>query len=253
MTPTEIAMIVLACVFGGALLGMFLRAVMPEHHLSEGSKDVIRLGMGLIATMAALVLGLAIATAKSSYDAQDAAVKHTAAKVLLLDRVLASYGPDGKQTRELLRKTVASRINSIWPEDRFRPGQFDTPEALSDTQGIESRILQLSPQSDAQHWLRDQALQIGSDIMETRWLMLGGLGRSVPRLFLAVVVFWLTVIFASFGLFAPRNATVVAVLFLCALSVAGSIFLILEMDEPFEGLIKISSAPLRYAVSRLGQ
>jgi hypothetical protein len=89
--------------------------------------------------------------------------------------------------------------------------------------------------------------------MQTRWLTLGGLGASVPVLFLVVVVFWLTIILGSFGLLARRNATVVVVLFLCAVSVAGSIFLILEMDQPFEGLMKISSAPLRYALSQLGQ
>ena len=110
MIPTEITLIVFACVFGGALLGMFLRVVLPGHHLSEGSKDVIKLGMGLIATMAALVLGLVIATAKNSYDAQADAVKHTAAKVLLLDRVLSNYGPETKETRELLRRIVANRV-----------------------------------------------------------------------------------------------------------------------------------------------
>ena len=253
MLPTEIALIVFACVFGGALLGMFLRVVTPEHHLNQDSKDVIKLGMGLIATMAALVLGLVIATAKSSYDAQDAAVKHSAAKVLLLDRVLANYGPETKETRDLLRRTVADRLDAIWPEDRSQPARLDAPEAASTAKGIEAWILQLSPQNDAQRWLQSRALQIGSDIMETRWLVLGGLGSSVPLPFLVVVVFWLTIIFGSFGLFAPRNVTVVVVLFLCALSVAGSIFLILEMDQPFKGLMKISSAPLRYTLSQLGQ
>ena len=253
MIPAEIALIVFACVFGGALLGMFLRGVLPEHHLSEDTKDVIKLGMGLIATMAALVLGLVIATAKSAYDTQNAAVKHTAAKPLLLDRVLSNYGPETKETRDLLRRTVASRLDAIWPKDRSQRARVGAPEVEPIAQGIEARILQLSPHNDAQRWLQSQALEIGSDIMQTRWLVLGGLGSSVPVLFLVVVVFWLTIIFGSFGLFAPRNATVVAVLFLCALSVAGSIFLILAMDQPFEGLMKISSAPLRYTLSQLGQ
>jgi hypothetical protein len=250
---TEIATIVFACAFGGALLGMFIRFLIPEHHLSEDTKDVIKLGMGLIATMTALVLGLMIAMAKSSYDTQDEAVKHTAAKVLLLDRMLSNYGPETKEVRELIRRTVASRVEAIWPKDRSQRARFDAPEAAFAAQEIEARILQLSPQNDAQRWLQTQALRIGRDIMETRWLVLGGLGSSIAVPFLVVVVFWLTIIFGSFGLFAPRNATVVAVLFLCALSVAGSIFLILEMDRPFEGVMKISSAPLRYALSHLGQ
>ena len=251
----QIALIVFACVFGGALLGMFLRGLLPEHHLSEDTKDVVKLGMGLIATMAALVLGLMIATAKSSYDTQDEAVKHTAAKVLLLDRMLSTYGPETKETRELLRRTLASRLEAIWPEDRSQGARLDAdvPEVVLADRGLEARILQLSPQNDAQRWLQTQALRIGRDIMETRWLVIGSLGSSIPVQFLVVVVFWLMIIFGSFGLFAPRNATVVAVLFLCALSVAGSIFLILEMDQPFEGLMRISPAPMRYTLSHLGQ
>lgn len=250
--PTKVAVIVFACVFGGALLGMFLRVFIPEHHLGEDTKDVIKLGMGLIATMAALVLGLVIATAKNSYDTQDAAVKHSAAKVLLLDRLLSNFGPETKEARDLLRRTVAYRLDAIWPEDRSQRARLDAPESVFTERGIEARILQLSPRNDAQRWLQSQALQVGREIMETRWLVVGSLGSSIPVPFLVVVVFWLTIIFASFGLFAPRNATVVVVLFLCALSVAGSIFLILEMDEPFEGLMKISSAPLRYTLSHLG-
>ena len=130
---------------------------------------------------------------------------------------------------------------------------LDAPEAVFAAQQIESRIAQLSPQNDAQRRLQSQALQISSEIMETRWLILGGLGNSIRAPFLIVVVFWLTIIFGSFGLFAPRNATVVTVLFLCALSVAGSIFLILEMDRPFEWVMKISSVPFRYTLSHLDQ
>ncbi len=253
MTPTEIALIVFACVFAGALLGMLIRGRLPEHHLSTETENVIKLGMGLIATMAALVLGLLIATAKSAYETQDEAVKHTAARVLLLDHMLASYGPETKEVRELLRRTVAIRLEAIWPEDRSQHARFDPNEASPAVHTIEARILQLSPKNDSQRWLQSEALRVDRDIMETRWLVAGALGSSVPVLFVVVVVFWLTILFGSFGLFAPRNATVIIVLFLCALSVAASIFLILEMDHPFDGLMKVSSAPIRYALSQLGR
>ena len=253
MSPVKIALIVFASVFAGALLGMLLRRRLPKHHLSPDTENVIKLGMGLIATIAALVLGLLIATAKSSFEAQDAAVKHTAARVLLLDHMLANYGPETKAVRELLRRTVALRLEAIWPEDRFQHPKFEPHEAAPAATTIETLILQLSPKTDSQRWLQSEALRVGRDIMETRWLVLGGLGSSVPLLFVVVVVFWLTILFASFGLFAPRNATVIVALFLCALSVAGSIFLILEMDHPFDGLMKVSSAPIRYALSELGR
>ena len=253
MTPIEISLIVFASVFAGALFGMYLRALIPKHHLQENTENVIKLGMGLIATMAALVLGLLIATAKNSYETQDDAVKHTAAKILLLDHMLSNYGPETREARELLRRTVAARLEAIWPEDRSQRARFDQPEGAVAAQTIEAQLLKLSPRNDAQRWLQSEALRVGRDIMETRWLVLGGLGSSVPLLFLVVVVFWLTIIFASFGLLALRNSTVVVVFFLASLSVAGSIFLILEMDQPFEGLMRLSSAPLRYALARLGQ
>ena len=253
LTPIESALIVFACVFAGALLGMFLRARLPKHHLSAATENVIKLGMGLIATMAALVLGLLIATAKSAYETEDDAVKHTAARVLLLDHMLANYGPETKPARELLRRTVAIRLEAIWPEDRFQHPKFDPNEMAPAAETIEARILKLSPKNDSQRWLQSEALRVGRDIMETRWLVLGGLGSSVPVLFVVIVVFWLTILFGSFGLFAPRNATVIIVLFLCAFSVAGSIFLILEMDQPFEGLMKVSSAPIRYALAQLSR
>jgi hypothetical protein len=232
---------------------MYLRVLIPKDHLSEQTENVIKLAMGLIATMAALVLGLLIATAKSSYETQDAMVKSTAAKVLLLDNMLATYGPETNDTRNLLRQTLASRLDAIWPENRSQRGQLGAPEVGSIARGIEAQILQLSPKNEAQRWLKSEALKIGTEIMEARWLVAGSMGSSVPVLFLGVVVFWLTMIFASFGLLAPRNATVVVVLSLGALSVAGSIFLILEMDQPFDGLMKVSSAPIRYALSQLGR
>jgi hypothetical protein len=253
VSPTDIALIVFACVFAGALFGMLIRGRLPEHHLSAETENVIKLGMGLIATMAALVLGLLIATAKSAYETQDEAVKHTAARVLLLDHMLASYGPETKEVRELLRRTLAARLEAIWPKDRSQHARFDQNEASPAAQTIETRILQLSPKNDSQRWLQSEALRVSRDIMETRWLVVGALGSSVPILFVVVVVFWLTILFGSFGLFAPRNATVIAVLCLCALSVAGSIFLILEMDQPFEGLMKVSSAPIRYALAQLAR
>lgn len=253
MIPTLAALLVSVCVFAAALLGMSLRARLPEHHLTESAKDVIKLGMGLIATTTALVLGLVIATAKSSFDAQNDAVKHAALKILLLDRVLANYGAETKDIRALLQRTVAERVNALWPGDRFQRASLRAPEAYSMGHAIDAAILRLAPQTDVQRELRSQAVQIINDISQMRWLVLGATGASIPLPFLVVVVTWLMLIFASFGLLAPRNGTVVAALLICSISVAASIFLILELDEPFDGLIGISSAPLNYALSHLGQ
>src|SRR5438034_2667463 len=244
---------VFACVFGGALLGMFFRSVLPEHHLTQDSKDVVKLGMGLIGTMAALVLGLLIASAKSAFDTQNNEFKQAAANIVLLDRTLAHYGPETKQTRDLIRRTVAFRLAATWPEDDSTPSRLDTPETTPTVETIETGIRELSPKTDGQRWLQSRALQFTGDLQQTRWLLFGGVADSMPMPFLVVLVFWITVIFASFGLFAPPNGTVVSVLLVCALSIAASIVLVVQLGRPFEGMLKISSAPFRYTLSHLGQ
>lgn len=249
MSPMTITWIVFACVFGGALVGTFLRAVLPEHHLSTDSKDFVKLGTGLIATMSALVLGLLIASAKSSYDTRTGEVTQMSANIIMLDRAMAHYGPDTKEARELLRRSVVHTLDRMWPEDSSRPAQL-APTAESES--LYDKIQKLSPQNEAQRAVQAQALTLSTNLAQTSWLLVEQSG-SVPMPFLVVLVFWLAVIFVSFGLFAPSNATVVATLLVCALSVSGAIFLILELDRPFDGLIQISSASMRDALARLGR
>lgn len=253
VNPTAIGLVVFAFVFGGALIGMSMRAALPEEHFSNESKDTVKLGTGLIATMTALILGLMTASAKSSFDAQDTAVKHAAADILTLDRILARYGPETKEIRDSIRRVVAFRLNEIWPEDGSRPAKLDPSEVIPEVEGIGERIRALSPQSDAQRRLQSRALDASEDLLKSRWIMFGGAGASILVPLLVALVLWLTITFTSFGLFAPRNATVIAVIFVCALSVSSVVFLILEMDKPFEGGIKVSDAPVRYALSHLGR
>jgi hypothetical protein len=241
-----IGLIVLVCVFGGSILGMVLHTILPEQHLSADSKDVIKLGMGLIATMSALVLALLTNSAKGSFDTQRNELTQMSASIILLDRVLAHYGPETKDARDLLKETVNNMINRMWPEEGSGPQlQPVAAEAFYD------KIQALSPQNDVQRQLQAQAVKISIDIGQSRWLLFEQGGRSIPMPFLVLLIFWVTVIFLSFGLFAPRNATVIVTLFLCALSLSGAIFLILELDHPFGGLVSISSAPLRSALSQI--
>lgn len=246
MSAIGIGLIVLVCVFGGSILGMVLHTVLPEQHLSADSKDVIKLGMGLIATMSALVLALLTNSAKGSFDTQRNELTQMSASVILLDRVLAHYGPETKDARDLLKGTVNNMINRMWPQEGSGPQlQPVAAEAFYD------KIQALSPQNDVQRQLQAQAVKISVDIGQSRWLLFEQGGRSIPMPFLVLLIFWVTVIFLSFGLFAPRNATVIVTLFLCALSLSGAIYLILELDHPFGGLVQISSAPLRSALSQI--
>jgi hypothetical protein len=253
MTPTVVAIVTFACLVGATIAGIVVGRVLPDHHLSSESKDVVKLGIGLIATMAALVLGLMTASAKSSFDAEDRAVKTTAADVLLLDRVLASYGPEVKETRETLRQGLVQSLNAIWPEDGTEVPKLEVSGVEPPINKIETQLRMLSPQNESQRWLQSRALQVLGDLQQTRWLALAAAGHSVLTPFVVIVVFWLAAIFGGFGLFAPPNVTVGAVLVICAASVATAIFLILEMEGAFSGLLKVSSAPLSYALAHLGQ
>jgi hypothetical protein len=251
MSPLSISLVVLACVFGGALAGMALRAVLPEHHRSTESRDVVKLGMGLIATMSALLLGMLIASAKSSYDTQKSELTQVTSRIAFLDTVLAHYGPETKDARAALRAAVARGLDQIWSKGPSQAPPVRPVAARGDA--VYDRIQELSPKDEIQRSLQAQASSMAIDLGQTRWLMFMQRGSSVSTALLVVVVFWLAIIFLSFGLFAPPNATVTATLFVCALSVSCAIFLILEMDRPFEGMLQISSAPLRDALARLGQ
>jgi hypothetical protein len=250
MTSTTIGCVAFAFVFGGALIGLFARTMLPEEHLSAETHDVVKLGIALIATMAALVLGLLIASAKSTYDTRRSQLLQVSADIILLDRVLANYGAETKDARNLLQHSVTTALGQFWGADADRPATIDrrgsSVETLFDT------IQRLSPSTDAQRFLQNQALTMTLDLGRTRVLLFEQLDGSIPVPFLVVLVFWLSIIFLSFGLFAPRNATVTAAFFVCALSVSGAIFLIIELDRSFEGLLQVSDAPLRAALAQLG-
>lgn len=251
MSPLAISVLVFVCVFGGAVIGMLLRSALPEHHLSAESKSTVNLGIGLVATMAALVLGLVVSSAAGSYFAQRDELNQMSARLVLMDRILAHYGPEADATRRTLRAVVADMLDRMWPEEHRR-GTPIAPQVKSGD-ALYDGIQQLSPQNDAQRSLKSDAQSVAMDIGRTRWLMFAQQSSPVPTSFVVIVAVWLSIVFASFGLYAPRNATVVIALFLGALSVGGAILLIMELYTPFEGWIRISSAPLRSALEQLGK
>ena len=255
MNSTTVGLIVFACTFGGALLGMRLRKALPGHHFNDESKDTVKVGIGLIATMTALLLGLVTASAKSSFDIADSAVKKTAIDILTLDRLLARYGAETGDIRKNLQHAVEARTELIWSQDASKRTDSDPIRsgAVSAAEELPGTIRALKPRDDSQRALQSRALDLAEKLLEERWLVLAGTETSIPVPFLVILLFWLTFTFASFGLFAPRNAMVLWVLLLCALSVGSAVFLILEMDAPFEGVLRVSADPWRYAYAHLNQ
>ena len=253
MSSLAIGLISAGCIFGGALLGLLLHALLPEHHLRDTSKDTVKVVAGMIATLAALVLGLLVGSAKSSFDATSTAITQSGAKIILLDRVLAAYGPETKDAREQLRGAVAAGIEMFWPEEKNVGSGMTAFERANAMEMIQAKLRSLTPTTDAQRQLLSQAEQISNDMLQARWLLIEQAQNALPVPFLVVLLFWLTMLFLSFGLFAPRNATVIIVLLIGAMSVSGAVFIILEMNHPLRGMIKVSSAPMRKALEHLGQ
>ena len=251
MSPITISVLILGCVFGGALVGIFLHSLLPNHHLDSDSKEAVRLGMALVGTTLALVLGLLIASSKGFYDTQNSEVTQLAADVVLLDRVLLQFGPETKEIRELLRNSVAGMVEVTWARDGSNKTHIE-PFAVN-AGAVFGKIQELSPQNDNQRFLQSQALSMAVKVGQTRTLMFAQQASSVPMPLLTVLGFWLTMLFISFGLFARPNLTVLVSLFTSALAICSAIFLILEMYQPYGGLIQVSSAPLRAALAQLVQ
>jgi hypothetical protein len=234
---------------GGILLGALLRRALPEHHLSKDSQDVVRLGVGLIATLAALLLGLLIAAAKSSFDTQSTQVTQITADIILLDNLLAQYGPEASPIRQRMRSVIGPFADQIWRE---KQASSAAPfERNVSAEQVYLAVQALSPQNDLQRSLQTRAAQISNDLVQTRLLLFAESGNVIPTPFLAILVLWLVIIFASFSLFSALNVTVFTCLSLFALSASCAIFLILELGQPFSGLMTISSEPLRHALAPL--
>jgi len=253
MNSIAIGTIVFGCVFGGAIAGTLLHGRLPEHHREGDSREVIKLVLGLIATIAALVLGLLIASAHSSYDTQESEVRQLAVHIVVLDRILAHYGPETTDARHLLRQIVEADVGRIWPNERVESTGQPTQEARQRADAIYDLLAGLSPKTEAQRFTQGRSLQLLSDMANTRRLLAEQAGGSLSWPFLVVLVFWLVVLFLGFGLFARLNATVLAAFFVGAVSVGGAIFLILEMNRPYTGVMQISSAPIRNALGQIGQ
>jgi len=253
MSSLAISLLVFFGVSCSALLGMFVSPKLPIHHKSPESKDVVRLVMGLVATTVAVALGLLISSAKSFYDTQNNAVTELAANYILLDHILSDYGPETLDSRSALRNGLAHLLKSE-PSLRGSDRPFLGNESGAQLGGdVLPKILELSPKDENQRSLKAQALSVAFQLSQTRWLFLAQDAAPVPSLLLAMLIGWPILLFLSFGVFAPRNLMVLIGLLVAALAVCGAILLIVEMYRPQVGLIRISDAPLRAALSQLGQ
>ena len=251
LSPIEISLLTFALMLGGAAVGSQLQRALPEHHLNDDAKDIVRLGTGLVATISALVLGLLINSASSSYEAQRSEVRQMAANIILLDQLLERYGPETRPVRQFLRGGIDPLVTQLWGDMAGPGNQAIATEPSGNASRAYVAMHDLSPQNETQRSIKAQTLQIATDVQKSRLMLFERSHTGIPTPFLAILIFWLTIIFVSFCLFSPLNPTSIVALMLISLSASGAIFLILEMGQPFSGLMQISSQPLRTALTPL--
>ena len=251
MSIIAIACLVFVCCFGAALVGLYLR--LPDRHIDGDSKDTVRLVMGLIATMSALVLSLLISSANNAYDAQAAGLQQMSADITQLDRMLVLYGPETQEIQTMLRQALTAAHQRVWPADDSQPANLDPAVGRAQTDAFYAKLQNLTPKTAAQSRAQDTAWQLTASLVRMRLLMYEQLGGSVTWPLLAVLIFWVSVLFLGFGLFARSNVTVIVTTSVGAMSVAGAIFLILELNHPYSGFIRLSDAPIRAALNSMNR
>lgn len=252
MSSAAIAGTMFGCVALSTLVAMRIARRLPDHHVAGDSRDVVKLGLGVIGTLTALVLGLLVAATKGTYDSQSGTVKELAAQMAVIDRVLARYGPEAGEARARLRALGQAVLDQLWPHDGT-PIDFSGGPSRAAGEALFEAIDALQPKTDAQRLLKSRAQDATIGLSPLRQKLAVNGERSIPTPLLIGLGVWQAVLFAGFGLLAPRHATAIVVLVVCMLSVSGALFLVLELDRPFEGLVRVSDTPLRTVMSHLGE
>src|SRR5689334_5927835 len=248
--PLVVGLIVFAVTLAGAFGGWQLRKLLPAQHLTEETKNLVSVSTAIVATTSALVLGLLISNANSSFIRLGGEVTALSAQILRLDKVLLRYGSDAQPARETLREYAKQKTTDMFP-DNPADVHLGNPSTYELLQRLEDMLLVLKPENRRAEWWMGQAMTLASKIGETRWLIAQQVGQGTPKAFVALLVFWLALLFASFGLFAPHNLTSTLTLTLCALAVAGAVGVFLELEQGFGGIVRISPEPMRQAVKTL--
>jgi hypothetical protein len=248
--PLAVGLIVFALILGGAYAGWKLRKLLPTQHLTEETKNLASVSTAIVATLSALVLGLLISNANSSFIRLGGEVTALSAQILRLDKMLLRYGSESQQAREVLRQYATQKKADMFPDNptSVRLGNPSTYELL---QRLEDMLLALKPANPRDQWWLGQAMSLAGKIGDTRWLIAQQVGQGTPKAFIALLAFWLALLFASFGLFAPHNSTSAVILILFALAVAGAVAMFLELEQGFGRVIHISPEPMRQAVEAL--
>lgn len=251
-----IVAIVFGALFGGACFGMWSARRLKEHHLSKETQDSVKLGVGMIVAMASLILGLMTASVKGNFDSTAKDVQQFSTYLMTLCDTLHDYGPEADRAHAALASFTQHLLEQTWhisPDGAavvaHAAAAVSTDADQPALAAVGKAIRALTPHNPSQTELKGDALDRYKALAALRWAVIEESVTTVPPLFTAVLIIWLTLIFISFGLFAPVNIVSVGAFLLCALSLAGALFLILEMSTPFDGLIAVSPSSVEHALA----
>jgi hypothetical protein len=253
MSSIPIGVIIVAILFGSAMLAAMAGRILPENHLTSETKSVVSVSMAVVGTLGALVLGLLISTAHTSFATKQQQVTQISADLIRLDRLLRRYGPEVQDARTLLRDYTAAKLQDLFPESSGQRTDLKDVSTLSMLEELENKILALTPANQTQRWLQSHSLQLAVAVEGTRWDLVAESQSKSPFSLMVLLLFWFAILFASFGLFAPRNMTAVTAILLCSIAIAGAIRMTTELQTPFQGLIRVSSSPLARALEAMSQ
>src|SRR3977135_220153 len=245
MSHFTIGLVSFVGIFGGALLGLFAARRLPGHHRGSETQTAVTVSVAVIGTLAALVLGLMITAANGSFTKRSEEVREMSLQLIRMDRNLRRYGPEADDVRAKLRAWSTAKIQQLFPEEgKVVPTSDQTIELLED---VQDGLMDLKPKDYRQGPLLPLCVTPSSAMIQARWGLETHAGHSIPIPFLVLLIFWLAIVFASFGLFAPSNLTTMVALLLCAVAVAGGIFLIEDRDNPGGGFVRLPADAMKRA------
>ncbi len=257
MESIVISLIIFAVVFGGSLLGMAYRSLLSEHHLNEDSKTfVLTIGLELAGVVAALVLALAVTGAQNSFNEQRKELMSISSQIIMVDQLLKEYGAESGEIRESLKSLLIRGLNTFWPKENDGNELSGLRLASTDGEPLYLMVMKLEPTSASQRLLKDEALRLSYDLEQTSNLLFVQNYKYIPKTFIIVLTLlamWFLFIFFSIGIYAPLNTTVIIALVLSSLSIAIAFFMIIDLNLPFDGILRMPSAPVEEALRAIGK